>query len=151
MLQKFVLAFAISLFSASACADASTFCFYELLIESHAAVSRCGDRPDAASESRYRQLLAAVRKNIIESAHLMNKSAADTKASLDKHEADLQVRTLADKGAICKSPDYSDERKVLENLIKPKTLPVLLKGLSIQKNPEEGECISLMLRSPLSA
>ena len=131
----------LCLLPSSALAEGSTFCFYSLLIETHQMVSHCGNPLDTASEQRYGKMLVAVRKSIIENSHEPNTTSADTAKMLDQYEAKLRARYLIDKGTICKSPEYPGYRKMLDQLIDPKSFATTLEGLKTHKDPNKGECL----------
>jgi hypothetical protein len=121
-------------------ADASTFCLYSLLVGSHQVVTHCGGSLDAASEKRYRDLLAAARDNLIR-----NDRGGETldkmRANLDSYER-RSASNVAIRGDICKTQVYPDNRKMLETFTSVKYGESLLVKLrSNRDDPFKGDCI----------
>jgi hypothetical protein len=147
MLRRLVLAIWFSLASSVALANGSnfsgsTFCLYDILLESHAMVSHCGSHLDSASERRYLQMLSAVRKNIIENTQKPGKSAADIEKEIIQFETKRQDEYRGKGRAICKSSAFNDARGMLTSFTAPKNSLMILEHLKgLKRNPYEGDCL----------
>ncbi|MBV8800074.1 MAG: hypothetical protein JO208_09735 [Alphaproteobacteria bacterium] len=138
-----MLAFAVVLsFLADRCmADASTFCMYSLLTETHAIALQCGHPLDTAAETRYQQLVAEMRNSIIHNTHQPGKTAADVQDALKKSEAATQARYQKAGGDFCTSKDYADYQAMLLSFTTPENSQKILESVRRSKDPNKGECI----------
>ena len=141
MFRTFALLASICWVCGPAYADASTFCIYSLLTETHVMTSHCGNSLNAGGELRYQKLLAAIRANLIENTHQAGKSKADVKAFLDGNEIKLNEHYQGKNDAVCKSPDYQVYRDMLVRLTSQKSVASILDGLKSSKDPYAGDCL----------
>jgi len=126
----------------AAFADASTYCLYDLLVQSHAAISHCGDSLDPKSERRYQQLISEIRTNIIHNAHKPNKKGGSIVESINQYDRTVQMRTQNAGDAVCKSRNYPDSRDMLKRFTAEPNFSKLLASIRHStKDPFTGECI----------
>jgi len=134
-------ALALCAYPARAMAEASTFCVYALLIESHLMTTKCGEPLDSAAEQRYRILLSAFRENIIENARGPHNSHAETTQAMDGYEAKLKARHAADEMTVCQTSNYADAARMLKSFTSEKGTEALLKVRDSHKDPMDGDCL----------
>jgi hypothetical protein len=135
----------IALTPTIAMADASTFCFWGIVTESHAQMEICGDRLSPDHEANYVILRSAIETFIVENAKV---NAQLTRQSIRAGFAasDLRYRTMLAndphlKTTTCAGADYPDAKKVLDRMTEPTTLDQILARLKVPKDPFDGECI----------
>jgi hypothetical protein len=122
-------------------ADASTFCLYALLLETHAMVSHCGDSLDRTHEKLYQQELAAVKINLLSDSRQAGKTLAERKASIDAYEARMRAQYLSRDQSVCRTKDYPLSRDLLNRLSNTKILAGIRADVKAHKDPDKGECL----------
>ncbi len=134
------------LFTASANAQdsrVSAFCNYAMLYEIHESATRCGSRLDNASEARYNNSLAAIKKYILDNAHLSKRPVADPKAFLSDYEQKTRARFAASAGVACRlaAAMGGTNMGALRNLTSQQASARFLETLKKPKDPFGGSCI----------
>jgi hypothetical protein len=122
-------------------ADASNYCMWMILVESHAIAVRCGKPLDERTEQRYRRLRQAAEEEIVRDASLS--------PGWTSGKAKLLIANFVAHGMLasarfpdyCSKPDAPMVLRMFEGITSAENTPKVLAGLQVRKNPFGGDCL----------
>jgi len=118
--------------------EASNYCFWTILVESHALAVACGKPLDLQSEQRFRRIRKALETAIIRDAPLSPGGSSDKARSAIRQDAQ---RLESPNPTSCATPDASNAIELLAQATTQDFEARLLSGLQTPKDPYAGDCL----------
>jgi hypothetical protein len=118
--------------------EASNYCFWTILVESHALAVACGKPLEAQSEQRFRRIRKALESAIIRDAPLSPGGSSDKARSAMRQDAQqLESRNPSS----CSTRDASNSIELIGQVTTQDFEAKMLSDLETPKDPYAGDCL----------
>ena len=124
-----------------ALADASNYCLWMLLVDTHATATRCGKPLDAAAEARYQQLRGAAEAEIVRDAPLRPGMTQEKARAVMADYVAHSMNGGAAFPAYCAGADAPMAIRMLDGFTNKEAAAKFIAGLNAKKDPFDGECL----------
>ncbi|HZL00292.1 MAG TPA: hypothetical protein VFC47_10355 [Caulobacteraceae bacterium] len=141
MKRLYLLVACLALVPLLARAEASNYCLWMLLVDTHAVAMHCGQPLSPAAEQRYHQLRQAADEEMVRDARLSPGGSPEKVKTFMTNYMSRGMSVGAGFPGYCASRDAPMVLRMLGSFTSKENTAKILAGLLIRKNPFDGDCL----------